>query len=163
MAFFGGMMRSLRARAFDTVVLGGLTAGVLDILDAFVVSGIRGVGPTRVLHYIASGVMGPTASQGGLGTALLGLTLHFGIAFGAAATYWAASRRLPILVRRPVVCGMAFGLTVWAFMRFIVVPLSLVRAGTGATPLILLINQLTIHALGVGLPIALFASRSARR
>ena len=28
-----------RARAFDTIVLGGLTAGVLDILDAFVVTG----------------------------------------------------------------------------------------------------------------------------
>lgn len=152
-----------RARAFDTIVLGGLTAGVLDILDAFAVSGLRGLGPTRVLHYIASGVLGPSASQGGMMTAALGFALHFVIALGAAATYLAASRKLPVLVRRPVVCGLAFGLAVWAFMRYVVVPLSLVRGGAGAQPLMLVMNQLAIHALGVGLPIALFASRSAQR
>ena len=151
-----------RARAFDTIILGGLTAGVLDILDAFVVSALRGVGPTRVLHYISSGILGPSASQGGMLTAVLGLALHFVVALGAAATYLAASRSLPVLLRRPVVCGLVFGLGVWAFMRHIVVPLSLVRGGTGAQPLILLMNQLAIHALGVGLPIALFASWSAR-
>lgn len=152
-----------RARVFDTVVLGGLSAGVLDILDAFVVSGWRGVSPTRVLHYIASGAMGPGASHGGTLTAALGLALHFVIALGAAATYLAASRKLPVLLRRPITCGLAFGLAVWAFMRYVVVPLSLVRGGADTPPLALLLNQLAIHALGVGLPIAMFAARSARR
>jgi hypothetical protein len=151
-----------RARAFETIVLGGLTAGTLDIIDAFVVSGLRGVTPTRVLHYIASGVLGPSASEGGMLAAALGLTLHFVIALGAAATYLAASRTFPVLLRRPIVCGLTFGLAVWAVMRYVVVPLSLVRASAAAPPLLLLMNQLGIHALGVGLPIALLASRSAR-
>jgi hypothetical protein len=56
-----------------------------------------------------------------------------------------------------------FGLAVWAVMRYAVVPLSLVRGGAGSPTLLLLLNQLGIHALGVGLPIALFASRSVRR
>jgi hypothetical protein len=155
------MMKS--PRPFDTIIYGGLTAGTLDILDAFIVSGLRGVSPERVLRYIASGAMGSSASQGGMEVAALGLGLHFAIALSAATTYWAASQKLAILVRRPIICGMAFGLGVWAFMQYIVVPLSLVRGGAGSPPLIMLLNQLGIHALGVGLPIALFASRSAHR
>lgn len=151
------------ARGFDTVVLGGFTAGVLDISDALIVSALRGVSPTRVLQYIASGVLGPSAFQGGLTTAALGLACHFLIAFTAAAVFFTLSRTWPVLVRRPVVSGMAFGLAVWATMQYVVVPLSLVRPGGGAPSALMLANALTIHALGVGLPIALFASRSARR
>jgi hypothetical protein len=86
----------MRARAFDTVVLGGLIAGALDILDAFVVTSINGGTPTRVLHAIASGVLGRDAYQGGLPAAALGLGLHFVIAIGAAMTYLLATRGLPI-------------------------------------------------------------------
>jgi hypothetical protein len=89
--------------------------------------------------------------------------LHFTIALGAAVTYWAASRKLSILVRHPIISGLAFGLGVWAFMQYVVVPLSLVRSGAGSPPLLMLLNQLGIHAFGVGLPIALFASWSAWR
>ena len=153
----------MKPRAFDTILYGGLTAGTLDILDAFIVSGLRGGSPERVLRYIASGLMGSSAAQGGIEMPALGLGLHFVIALGAAATYWAASQKLAILTKRPVVSGLAFGICVWAFMRYVVVPLSLVRGGAGSPPLLLLLNQLGIHALGVGLPIALFASRSARR
>jgi hypothetical protein len=151
----------LRARAVDTIVWGGLTAGTLDILDAFIVSGYRGVGPTRVLRYIASGVLAATASQGGMATAALGLALHFVIAVGAAAIYFAATRKVAALLRHPILSGILFGLGVWAFMQFLVVPLSLVRQG-GSPTIPMLMNQLAIHAFGVGVPIAWFASRSAR-
>jgi hypothetical protein len=150
-----------RARAFDTIVLGGLTAGVLDILDAFAMAAINGGAPTRVLHAIASGVLGRAAYEGGLPAAALGLTLHFVIALGAAATFLLATRALPALLRSPVPVGLAFGLGVWAFMYLVVLPATFGRPyAPPALPQ--LINQLGIHALGVGLPIAWFASRSAR-
>lgn len=152
----------LRARAFDTVVLGGLTAGALDILDAFVVAVLNDGRPARVLQAIASGVLGRKAYQGGAPAAALGLGLHVLIAMGAATVYFLASRKLPVLVRRPVPCGLAFGLAVWAFMYNVVLPITFGRPNTiPAWPL--LINQLGIHAIGVGLPIALWASLSARR
>lgn len=153
---------TLRARGFDTVVLGGLTAGVLDILDAFVVTSLSGGTPVRVLHAIASGVLGRGAYQGGVPAAALGLALHFLIAIGAATTYWVACRKRPILLRRPVLCGLTFGLAVWVVMYYVVLPITFGRPNT-LPALPLLINQLGIHAIGVGLPIALFASRSARR
>lgn len=150
-----------RARAFDTIVLGGLTAGVLDILDAFAMSVVNGGTPVRVLHAIASGVLGRAAYEGGATAAALGLALHFFIAACAAATYWLASLRLPILLRRPVICGLLFGLSVWAVMYHVVLPITFGRPYV-VPALPQLANQLGIHALGVGLPIALIASRSAR-
>lgn len=157
------MMRgmALAARPVHTIVFGGFTAGVLDILDAVVLTVMRGGSPARMLQGIASGLMGPRAFESGLMTAALGLGLHFLIAVGAATVYFAASTKLSMLIRRPIVCGIAFGLCVWAFMQYVVLPLSLIRMGPPPSwPL--LMNQLAIHALGVGLPIALFASRSAR-
>jgi hypothetical protein len=151
-----------RARAFDTIVLGGLTAGTLDILDAFMVTMLNGGTPVRVLHAIASGVLGREAYQGGMSAAALGLGLHYFIAIGAATTFLLASRQLPIVLRRPVLCGLAFGLCVWAVMYNVVLPITFGRPNT-IPALPQLLNQLGIHALGVGLPIALLASRSARR
>ncbi len=152
----------LKARAFDSIVFGGLTAGVLDLLDAFVVTVVNGGTAARVLHSIASGVLGRSAYEGGAATAALGLGLHFLIATGAATTFFLASRALPGLLRRPIVSGLGFGLCVWAFMYYVVLPITFNRPNTlPAWPL--LANQLGIHAVGVGLPIALFASRSARQ
>jgi 4-amino-4-deoxy-L-arabinose transferase-like glycosyltransferase len=151
-----------KADVWGGVVLGGLTAGVLDISDAFVVALLNGATPVRVLHTIASGVLGRSAYQGGAAAAALGLGLHFLIAMGAATTYALVSRRLPVLLRRPLWCGLAFGLAVWAFMYYGVLPITFSRPNRiPAWPF--LINQLGIHAIGVGLPIAFFASRSARR
>lgn len=150
----------MQARAFDTVLLGGGAAGVLDILDAFVITSLNGGSPTRVLHAIASGVLGRAAYEGGLPAAALGLGLHFLIACTAATVYLLASRRLSALLHRPLPCGIAFGLAVWAVMYLVVLPITFGRPFTiPAWPQ--LTNQLAIHAFGVGLPIALFARHSA--
>lgn len=151
-------------RARDTILYGGLTAGVLDITDAVATSLLVGNGPVRMLQTIASGVLGPRSFEGGAATAALGLVLHFTIALGAATVFFLASRRLPFLIRRPVISGLIFGLCVFFFMNLVVQPLagfSSLWVRVPAWPL--LANQLAIHMLGVGLPIALFASRSARR
>jgi hypothetical protein len=156
------MASPLRARARDTIVFGGLTAGTLDIADAFVVAWLNGGTAVRVLHAIASGVVGRAASDGGARTAALGLFLHFFIAISAATAFYLGSLKLPFLLRRPLLWGPVFGLGVWAVMYQIVLPMTFGRPFT-MPPLPNLLNQLGIHALGVGLPIALWASRSARR
>ncbi len=156
------MASPLRARARDTIVFGGLTAGVLDIADAFVVAWLNGGTALRVLHAIASGLLGRAAYDGGAPTAALGLFLHFFIATSAATAFYLGSLKLPFLLRRPLLWGPVFGLCVWAVMYQIVLPMTFGRPFT-MPPLPNLLNQLGIHALGVGLPIALWASWSARR
>jgi hypothetical protein len=152
------------ARSPDTwapvraVAFGGLLAGTLDILDAFFFTyARRGVGPDRVLQAVASGMLGRSAFDGGHATALLGLALHFFIALVVAGVYTAAARVWPMLVLRPAVCGIAYGAGVYFFMQHIVLPLSAVTRAAFSWPSF--VNGVLIHALGVGLPIAVIARR----
>jgi hypothetical protein len=152
----------VRPRLFETVILGGLLAGLLDILDAFIVTRLNGGTPTRVLQFIASGVIGNGAFQGGLPAAALGLALHFFIALSAAAAYYAIVRQWSAAVRHPWIAGPVFGVALYFVMNLVVLPLAGFRGGLPSSEAAL-INGLGIHAFGVGLPIAWFASWSARR
>ncbi len=89
-------------------------AGILDITSAFILFGLKGATPVRILQSIASGLLGPASFNGGAATAILGGILHFVIAFGAASTFYLASRRLRLLTQRPVISGLAFGVVVYA-------------------------------------------------
>ena len=147
----------------QAVLFGTLTVGTLDILDAFIFNGIRtGTAPGRILQFIASGVLGKEAFDGGFGTKALGLLLHYFIAFVAVTLYILASKRLPILAQRPFVLGPLYGLLVHGVMHYVVVPMSAVTRGAAPLPLVVHVNQWLIHAFGIGLVTALFA-RAARR
>jgi hypothetical protein len=148
-----------RLTARQALLGGALTVGLLDILDAFVFFGLRGVSPIRILQSIAGGLLGRASFQGGLPTAALGLVLHFCIAFLIVATYYVASGRVRALVRHPIPWGMTYGVAAYLVMTFVVVPLS--AAGGGLKTLPVVLNGLLIHIVGVGLPAALF-SRAAR-
>lgn len=145
-----------RMSAPRAILLGGLVVGALDALDAVIFFGLRGAKPIAVFQSIASGLLGRAAFRGGLGTALLGACLHFFIATVVVLVYYVASTRLRILVRHPVVCGIAYGIAVYVVMNRVVVPLSAAASG-GTPPLPVLANGLLIHMFGVGLPSALFA------
>jgi hypothetical protein len=140
---------------------GGLIAGTLDILAAFLTAWLRrSVSPTRVLQFISSGIVGREAFAGGMKTAALGLALHFLIATTATVVFYFASRRLFFLVERPVAAGLLYGVLVFLFMNFVVIPLSQVAANP-ATASGLIIGVLTIMFC-VGLPIALVVRRFSR-
>ena len=103
---------------------GGLLCGVMDITAALVVYGLFGLRPQHLLQGIAAGVLGPQSYQGGWGTELLGLFLHFVIAYGAATVFFAASRWMRFLVEHAVVAGVLCGVAVYFFMQWVVLPLS---------------------------------------
>jgi len=149
-----------RLGAFNAILYGGLAAGALDITYALIFNGLRGTSSTRVLQFIASGLLGRTAFSGGLKAALFGVLLHFLIAFIVAAVYYGASLRLPALVRQAVIWGLIYGVTVYFVMNYVVLPLS------SAPPLrfsfVTFISGLLVHAFCVGLPVALLTRRSAK-
>lgn len=144
------------------LLLGTLAVGILDGLDAVIFFYLRnGVTPDRIFKSIAAGVLGPAiARQGGSGTVLLGVALHFFISFMVVVVFMLASRRIPFLSRRPVVSGLLYGIGVYLVMNFIVIPLS--AAGSGRMILPVVVNGVLIHMFGVGLPASL-AARAARR
>ena len=142
------------------IVIGTLVVGVLDGTDAIVFFGLRGVSPLRIFHGIAAGLVGrDAAAQGGWATGLLGVFLHFVVAFGIVTVYHVASRWIPALTRHPVPLGMLYGLAAWVAMNYVVIPLAFGQPSPH--PLAVLANGWLIHVFGVGLPSALFA-RAAR-
>jgi hypothetical protein len=143
------------------ILYGTLAVGILDLLDAFVFFGLRGVAPILIPQSIASGLLGRAAYDGGFGTAALGVLLHFFIAFGIVTTYVLASRRWPTLARRPFIYGPLYGILVYGVMNLIVVPLSAAVVGSKTLPVV--VNGLLIHMLGVGLPGALAARMALHR
>lgn len=153
---------NLRPRALPTILYGGLVVGVLDILYAFTFWWLKGVGPVRILQSVAAGVLGADARTGGAFSATLGGVLHFFIAFTIAAVYYAASLKLPVLIRRPFVSGLAYGVAAYFFMNYVVIPLSAVPRSTAPFNVAWFTCSLIAHALFVGLPPALFAWRSAK-
>jgi hypothetical protein len=144
--------------AINAILWGGLIAGALDATDGVVAYGFQSLNPIQVLQYIASGVLGPASFKGGLATAGLGTLLHFFIAFVAAAVYVLASRLMPALNARPLLYGPLFGVAVFFFMTYGVLPLSAVASAPFSLGMFL--NGVIGHALFVGLPIALFARRT---
>ena len=149
-------------RASRAILYGTLVVGTLDALDAVVFFGLRsGATPVRIFQGIAAGWLGRATYSGGLRTAALGVVTHYGIAFGIVVTYFVASRRVRLLTRHPIPCGLAYGLLAWLFMNRVVIPLSAI--GTATWPVLpVLANGLLIHAFGVGLPSAVFAALASR-
>ena len=153
-----------RARAIDTIPLGGLLIGLFDLLFAFTFYGlILDVPLLRIFQSVAAGVLGrPAAVAGGVPTFLLGIVLHFVVATCIATVYFLATLVLPVLLRHPVVSGLIYGMVAYFGMKFVVLPLSAIGQRGTVPRLPILITELIGHALLVGLPVALLAQRSAR-
>lgn len=157
----GGKVSFLRSRAFETIVFGGLTVGLLDGLAAVINAGFRGVGAVRVFQFIAGGIVGSASYRGGAAAVLLGVFLHFAIAFFWTAVFYRASLSFPILIRQAVLCGVLYGVIVHIIMSGIVVPLS--AAGKIPFSYKQFFIATAIHILCVGLPIALITRFTAKK
>src|SRR2546423_5169566 len=142
--------------AARAIVITGLIVGAMDITSAFIIAISRGSTPTRLLQFVASGLIGQKAFQGGAATAALGLGLHFVIAFAVVAIFYAASRRLAFLRRQAVVSGMIYGLIVFGVMNLVVLPLSAAKPRHSLTGDLL---QIGIHMFVIGLATALLIRR----
>lgn len=152
------------ARSPITAVVGaGLLAGLLDMVWVCTLWGSMGVMPKRIFQAVASGWLGNDAAvAGGWGTALLGAASHFGITVAMAGAYYLAARRLPVLARRPVLCGALYGIVLWFVMIHIVVPLSAAPADQSAPWAWVVWANIAAHMFLVGVPCALGAKWALR-
>src|SRR5947207_6519923 len=114
---------SKRQNAFLPITLGGLSAGILDLTQAFILIG------TKVPLGIAGGLLGRQAAHGGgVSIYALGVFLHFFIALSAATFYYVASRKLEFLKEHWLICGLFYGAAVDQVMTLVVLPLSALHA-----------------------------------
>jgi hypothetical protein len=140
--------------AFLAIAVGGLTAGTLDLLQACILFG------WDIPLVIAGGLLGRQAFNGGPGTYVLGVCLHFFIACSAAAVYYGTSLKLDFLKEHPLVCGLFFGGAVQEVMNLVVLPLSALHS-RGPYKLHDLILGLLVHMVVIGLPISFSVRRFA--
>jgi hypothetical protein len=144
-----------KGNALLAITVGGLVAGALDLTQACILFG------AKIPLVIAAGLLGRQALQGGIATYILGVLLHFFIAFSVAAIYYAASRRLVFLKEHPLVCGLFYGAAVEVVMGYIVLPLSALHE-RGPYELHDVLQGLLVHMVVVGLPISFSIRRFAK-
>jgi uncharacterized membrane protein YagU involved in acid resistance len=137
----------MRFSPVAAIVTAGLVAGTIDIGAACL---INMAGPIVILHAIASGVLGKPSYSGGLNTAALGLVLQWAMSMVIAAIYIVASGAIPLLAKRWLSLGLAYGVAIFVVMSFVVVPLSNVWPKMHApTPEKIVANLLAMLLFGV--------------
>lgn len=146
----------VKKNAALAIIVGGLVAGTLDLIQASILFGVK------VPLVIAGGLLGERAFSGGAGTYILGILLHFFIAFSVTTIYYIASRRLTFMLDYPLVCGLFFGIAVELVMSYIVLPISALQ-DRGPYRLHDVLQGLIVHMIVIGLPVAYSIRRFATR
>ena len=153
-----------KSSASKAIFWGGLIAGALDLAGACVVSWLRaGLRPVVIMQSVASGLLGRAAYSGGAKTAALGVVLHFFIATIWTVVFYAASRKLRFLLEQPILWGLVYGVFVWVFLNFVVLPLSAFPPARTAPTLSGRIIGLLVIMFCVGLPIAIIVRRFSKQ
>ena len=141
------------------VILGAtLLVGTLDISDAFIFYGLRGIAPIRILQGIAAGIYGRAALGMGHRAALIGLICHFFIAFCATTVFILAARTLPV-GRHPWIYGTIFGIALYIVMNYIILPLTKLPPRPPFPPLVPFVNGVAALVFCIGIPLAFIARR----
>lgn len=148
------------SRPGAAIFYAGLLCGCMDISAAFITWYPKGIMPVRILRGIAAGALGPKSMSGGWQTAVLGLAIHFLIAFTAATVFYLASLKLIFMVRQPFIYGPIYGVLVYSFMYWVVMPLS--ARPPGKFSLFNTVIAIITHIICVGTPIALVESHFSR-
>lgn len=112
------------------LVRAGLMTGIVDGLFSSVLAAVfYGSTVTRLFQGVASTLIGPDAFAGGASTALLGVLMHFGVAFGWSAVFlfgvlrWRWIGRLVASRYGVIKVASLFGPFVWIVMSLAVIPL----------------------------------------
>jgi len=129
------------------ILVGGALAGTFDLTSAFITFGL---GNPRL---IAGGLLGKPALQGGTGTWILGVFLHYFIACSAAAIFCLTSSRLRFLKDHWVVSGLFYGIAIYLVMFLVVLPLCAYHF-MGPYQYKDLLKGILTHMLIIGLPIS---------
>lgn len=152
-------------KALLTILLAGLIAGTLDITYACIFNYVRfHATPAGVFRSVAAGALGPSARDGGIKIAILGLFFHFLIALIWATIYFFASRLMPFMINHAIISGILYGLCVYLVMYGIVLRVSAIHVTRypWSYPWPSLIGNVLIHTLGIGLTIALVTRKFSK-
>lgn len=111
------------------LVRAGLVTGVIDGLFSSALSVFAyGSTVTRLWQGVAATLLGPEALNGGTSTAVIGVLMHFGVAFGWSAVFlflvsrWSWVRGLLTSRYGAIKTASLYGPFVWMVMSLAVIP-----------------------------------------
>ena len=111
------------------LVRAGLLTAVVDgTFSSVLASAFYGSTVARLFQGVAATLLGPSALSGGTATALVGVLMHVGVAFGWSAVFLvlharsAALRRLVASPGGVVSVAAVYGPLVWLVMSLVVIP-----------------------------------------
>lgn len=151
--------------ALAGLVRAGLLTGISDGLFATVSAVLSGSTVTRLWQGVASTLLGPSSFERGTESAMIGVLMHFGVAFGWSAVFlallalWPRLRALLVPPYGPLKVAAVYGPFIWLVMSLLVIPLLLQRPPAITYRWWV---QLIGHFPFVGLPIAWSFARSLR-
>ena len=141
------------------VLYGAGVVGAIDWTYATLFVVLKGIPWYRPWQGVASALLGSDAMNGGLPVALFGILLHFTVAACIVTVYLIASRWLPVLRKKSLLWGLAYGGIAFFVMNLVVVPLTHI----GPHPLkwsAFNVGGLLVHVLFIGPAAAYFAGRA---
>lgn len=141
-----------------TIIWSGLIAGILDSMAGVIVYYIYfDLNPLQVLQFIASGIYGPTAINGGASMVIAGLLLHFLIAYVCAIIYFYAFPKIAVLNKYAGASGLVYGFGIWLVMNMLILPYSNIPKSDFDAGLAII--GIIWHMVLVGWPIALITKQ----
>lgn len=149
------------------LIRAGLLTGVIDGLFSSVLNVVAyGSTVSRLFQGVASVLLGNEAFSGGTPTVVLGVLMHFGVAFGWSAVFLFLVLRSPWVLRLlaspygVVKVAALYGPFIWMVMSLAVIPILVHRSPTIGTRWWI---QLIGHIPFVGIPIVASSGRGATR
>jgi hypothetical protein len=112
---------------------------------------------SKLFAYISSGVFGKDAFNGNPAMTWWGLLFHYLIAGTWSFVFLSIYPKIAGLRKYPVAAGLAYGLIVWSFMQFIVLPFS--RVPHGSLHLASALINIAILMVMIGLPLSFIGRR----
>jgi hypothetical protein len=161
MATVSSLPLTARRSLVRPIVLGGMFIFISQFIHQWItVTLLQGNPFILVWQYIASGILGNAAFEGGIATALLGLFIHLIISLVIVGVFILSADRIPLLRRHPIAGSLLYGFGVFVVMNMIVTPLS-AAPPLPAPTLPWLIEAVIEHIVIVGLPLGILVQRNA--
>ncbi len=134
------------------IIINGFIAGSLDALAAiFILSHGKAA---SIFKFIASGLYGKAAFAGGQNMVILGLALHYFIAFSFTIFYYIIYRYVSILHKNIFLSAVLYGIFIYVVMNVMV--LSLSNVNIPPRHVIGVVKNIVILSVCVALPAAYF-------
>ncbi len=161
MATASSLFLTTRNSLLRSIALGGTFIFLIQCIHQWIVITLIQQTPyILVWQYIASGILGNAAFEGGIITALLGVLIHLIISFVVAGVFILSAASILLVRRYPIAGSLLYGFGVFIVMNMVVTPLS--AAPPLPTPTIpWLIESILEHILLVGLPLGILVRRNA--